>query len=98
MRWASGSNSGIICTGVDAAEGTLERALIRDSIAQVRTFYRQMNLPMRPCGSLVCKWTWDGQRHEKNGDDLSLVLQNSHDAGDLHVCFRLLRFARWRLA
>ena len=38
LHWASGSNSGIICTGVDAAEGTLERALIRDSIAQLRSF------------------------------------------------------------
>lgn len=56
LVWASGRNSGIICTGVDAAIGTLERALIRDSLAQLRTFYRDMNLPLRDCGSLVCQW------------------------------------------
>ena len=37
LSWASGSNSGIACTGVDATPGSLERALIRDSIAQLPT-------------------------------------------------------------
>ena len=35
---ASGRNSGILCTGVDAPYGSLERALIRDSISNVREF------------------------------------------------------------
>jgi len=78
LCWASGSNSGIVCTGVDAAEGTLERALIRDSIAQLRSFYREMNLPMRPCGSMVCRWPWD----DDDDDALHHVLLESHDAGD----------------
>ena len=51
---ASGRNSGVICTGVDAAAGTLERALIRDSISLVRGFCDDHNVPTRECGSLVC--------------------------------------------
>ena len=35
---ASGRNSGILCTGVDAPSSSLERALIRDSISRVREF------------------------------------------------------------
>ena len=56
---ASGRNSGIICTGVDAPSGSLERALIRDSISRVREFCVKHNVPMRECGSLVCLWPWD---------------------------------------
>ena len=59
LTGASGSNSGIACTGVDATEGTLERALIRDAISQIRGFCRDHNVPNRPCGSLVCLWPWD---------------------------------------
>jgi hypothetical protein len=59
LSWASGSNSGIACTGVDAKPGTLERALIRDSASQIRIFCKEMNIPNRPCGSLVCQWPWD---------------------------------------
>mmetsp|Transcript_17393 Transcript_17393/g.19835 ORF Transcript_17393/g.19835 Transcript_17393/m.19835 type:complete len:572 (+) Transcript_17393:71-1786(+) len=65
LSQASGSNSGIACTGVDATPGTLERSLIRDSISQIRPFCRDMNIPMRECGSLVCLWPWDG---DGNGD------------------------------
>lgn len=75
---ASGSNSGIVCTGVDATPGTLERALIRDSIAQIRSYCRQMNVPSRPCGSLVCEWDKDQSR-------LQDVLNESLDAGDTHA-------------
>ena len=56
---ASGRNSGILCTGVDAPSGSLERALIRDSISRVREFCIQHNVPFRECGSLVCLWPWD---------------------------------------
>ena len=56
---ASGRNSGVICTGVDASPGSLERALIRDSISQVREFCTLHNVPLRECGSLVCLWPWD---------------------------------------
>lgn len=76
LHWASGSNSGIVCTGVDAAVGTLERALIRDSIAQMRLYCRDMNIPTRPCGSLVCQWLWDEEKH------LPTVLAESVGAGD----------------
>ena len=80
LSWASGSNSGIVCTGVDAAPGTLERALIRDAVSQIRPFCRAMNMPVRECGSLVCCW---------DDDDVELldsVLEESHDAGDIHAC------------
>jgi glycerol-3-phosphate dehydrogenase len=78
MHWASGSNSGILCTGYDAA--TLERALIRDSIRQVPSFYRQMNLPARFCGSLVCQWPQvDGSATSTASSSAADLL---HTAGD----------------
>lgn len=79
LSWASGSNSGIACTGVDAPLGSLERALIRDSASQIRIFCKEMNIPNRPCGSLVCQWPWDPE------DRLEQVMKESHDAGDTHV-------------
>jgi glycerol-3-phosphate dehydrogenase len=63
---ASGRNSGVICTGVDAPSGSLERALIRDSISRVREFCVQHNVPMRECGSLVCLWPWDDDHRDNN--------------------------------
>lgn len=83
---ASGSNSGIACTGVDALPGTLERALIRDAKSQMRTFLKQHNVPYRPCGSLVCQWPWDSNDQDKQEDDaLDGVLEESHNAGDTHA-------------
>ena len=79
LFWASGSNSGILCTGVDAAPGTLERALIRDSISIIRPFCQEMNVPYRDCGSLVCQWPWDVE------DRLDEVLHESLNAGDNHA-------------
>lgn len=84
---ASGSNSGIVCTGVDASPGTLERALIRDSISCLRLYCQDHNIPTRPCGSLVCAWDND---HENNTNDdhhhsLQTVLEESHNAGDTHA-------------
>jgi glycerol-3-phosphate dehydrogenase len=79
LSQASGSNSGIACTGVDAKPGTLERALIRDAASQIRIYCRDHNLPTRPCGSLVCLWPWD------EGDRLPEVLAESHEAGDTHA-------------
>lgn len=80
LSWASGHNSGVVCTGVDAAPGTLERALIRESISHIRIFCRAMNVPLRECGSLVCQWPWDGEENR-----LDRVLQESTDAGDSHA-------------
>lgn len=83
---ASGRNSGIICTGVDAPTGSLERALIRDSISNIRQFCREMNVPMRECGSLVCLWPWDDEDwddlDEKKADhiaDGNILSDNSHE-------------------
>jgi glycerol-3-phosphate dehydrogenase len=97
--WASGSNSGIVCTGVDAPHGSLERALIRESISTVRYHCRAMNVPTREFGSLVCSWTWttttttegeegdddDDDNATKQGDGLDEVLEQSHMAGDAHA-------------
>ena len=86
---ASGHNSGIVCTGVDAPLGSLERCLIRDSISQLRPFCRQMNIPMRDkCGSLVCIWPWDlnhDQDTNKTDELLVEVAKESWDAGDEKV-------------
>jgi glycerol-3-phosphate dehydrogenase len=79
LSHASGSNSGIACTGVDCSPGTLERALIRDSISHIRHFCREMNVPTRECGSMVCCWPWDEE------DRLKEVLYESLDAGDTHA-------------
>ena len=95
VHWASGSNSGIACTGVDAAPGSLERALIRDALSHLRWFARDMNVPMRPCGSLVLgQWQHepnDADGNESQEDKVTLdqrlhhVLAESHDAGDTHA-------------
>lgn len=88
LSGASGSNSGIACTGVDASEGTLERALIRDAISQIRGFCRRHNVPNRPCGSLVCLWPWDAEvdsKTETSSARLQAVAEESWDAGDSHA-------------
>lgn len=86
LRGASSANSGIACTGVDAAPGTLERALIRDSISQLRPFLKKHRIPYRECGSLVCQWDWDKPGREKNyKSPLANVLAESLDAGDTHA-------------
>ena len=92
LSWASGSNSGIVCTGVDASPGTLERALIRDSISCIRGFCMDHNIPHRPCGSLVCQWSWDDSTTTSTSTTttkvthtLQDVLAESHDAGDTHA-------------
>ena len=93
---ASGRNSGILCTGVDAPSGSLERALIRDSISRMRGFCEDHNVPTRACGSLVCLWPWDEDRPAQLrategshgtvlpglGVNLESVLRESHIAGD----------------
>ncbi|EJK45646.1 hypothetical protein THAOC_35732, partial [Thalassiosira oceanica] len=100
---ASGRNSGVVCTGVDAVAGTLERALIRDSISRVRGFCEEHNVPTRECGSLVCLWPWDEQGNKAKGeaaDDsvgsadedgsrerLKGVLAESHGTGDSDARF-----------
>ena len=89
----------MLCTGVDAPSGSLERALIRDSISCVREFCVVHNVPMRECGSLVCLWPWDEEEGEKkiDGKDvdknaasyarLKHVLHESHIAGDKDASF-----------
>eukprot|EP00956_Cyclotella_meneghiniana_P023777 scaffold46878_cov72-Cyclotella_meneghiniana.AAC.8 len=93
---ASGRNSGIICTGVDAAPGSLERALIRDSISNIRQFCREMNVPMRECGSLVCLWPWDDEDwddlDEKKADHIADGTILSDDRHECHE--KLLRVLR----
>ncbi len=79
LSHASGSNSGIACTGVDASPGTLERALIRDANSMFRIYCKEHNIPTRPCGSLVCAWDME----QKN--KLYQVLDESLDAGDTHA-------------
>jgi len=81
LSHASGSNSGIACTGVDAAPGTLERTLIRDSNSIFRSYCKDLNVPTRPCGSLVCLWPWDDAKE----NHLDHVLDESHEAGDTHA-------------
>ena len=85
LSHASGHNSGILCTGVDANH--LERALIRDSISNVRAFYKAMQLPSRTCGSLVCRYAWqeDHEGGEDERDSLEEVLNASLGAGDTHA-------------
>lgn len=97
LMGASGRNTGIICTGVDAPLGSLERCLIRDSVSQVRQFCQMMNIPMKECGSLVCTWPWDAvecsttstemtESKDKTSDDLlRKVVAESWDAGDIQV-------------
>ena len=90
LSCASGSNSGIVCTGVDASPGTMERSLIRDSISDIRLFCREMNIPHRECGSLVCKWKCDEHceaslEGEEAHSTLEDVLAESLDAGDTHA-------------
>ncbi|GMH57557.1 hypothetical protein TL16_g02414 [Triparma laevis f. inornata] len=82
---ASGHNSGIACTGVDAPVGSLERGLVRESMANMRPWLDKMNLPYRAVGSLVADW------EESEGDNtsvmkkLSAVVEESHIAGDCDV-------------
>lgn len=85
LCWASGSNSGIACTGVDASPGTLERALIRESSSVIRGYCKTHNIPNRPCGSLVCRWSWDSKSDSGGDATLEDVLEESHDAGDTHA-------------
>lgn len=82
LSGASGRNSGIACTGVDASLGSLERALIRDSMSQIKPFCHEFRLPMRECGSLVCLWPWD-EKDGVAGSKLGAVAEESWEAGDM---------------
>lgn len=89
LTGASGSNSGIACTGVDTSP-SLERALIRDAISQIRGFCRDHNVPNRPCGSLVCLWPWDAHNDTDGSSEspkhkLEEVARESWEAGDTHA-------------
>ena len=96
LSGASSRNPGIACTGVDASPGTLERRLIRESIGEetMGAFFRDMNLPAMPRGSLVCIWDRDGPKggdRDGGGDGadstseifrLEAVARESWEAGD----------------
>jgi glycerol-3-phosphate dehydrogenase len=82
LSHASGKNSGIVCTGVDTELGSLERALIRDSISQIKIYCQDHNIPFRPCGSLICRWPWDDD-DDKNDDN-----ENTGSKGDDNDCCR----------
>ena len=90
---ASGRNLGILCTGVDAPYGSLERALIRDdSIPNVRECCLVHNVPMRECGSLVCSWPWDDidddvDAGEKKLDDSQIARSGNSHARLQHVLY-----------
>ncbi len=81
LVFTSGSNSGIACTGVDASPNTMERALIRESNSLFRLYCKDHNIPIRPCGSIVCLWPWDD---DDNGDDDNNDGDDNHgeDGGD----------------
>jgi glycerol-3-phosphate dehydrogenase len=83
LSHASGSNSGIACTGVDATPGTLERALIRDANSLFRIYCKDHNIPIRPCGSLVCSWPWDNNDNDNN-DDTNENENKKEDEDDDH--------------
>lgn len=70
---ASGHNSGIACTGVDAPLFSLERACVRDSISVMRHHNKMFNLPSRSVGSLVCDWGEGGG--EEGGEKLEEILE-----------------------
>ncbi len=82
LSHASGSNSGIICTGVDAPLASLERALIRDSISQLRPYCQAHHIPFRPCGALVCIWN---DKVENDNEEFQHVFDECHRAGDTHA-------------
>eukprot|EP00547_Thalassionema_nitzschioides_P013693 CAMPEP_0194237444 /NCGR_PEP_ID=MMETSP0158-20130606/4451_1 /TAXON_ID=33649 /ORGANISM="Thalassionema nitzschioides, Strain L26-B" /LENGTH=1029 /DNA_ID=CAMNT_0038971477 /DNA_START=131 /DNA_END=3220 /DNA_ORIENTATION=+ len=83
---ASAGNSGIIHTGTDSVPGSLERALIRDSISQIRPFLKKHKIPYHDCGSLVCQWDWDEVgRGKKYTSPLARVLAQSMEAGDTNA-------------
>lgn len=87
---ASGRNSGILCTGVDAPVGSLERALIRDSISNIRLFCKEMNVPMRECGSLVCVWPWDEEDSNLDEEKKIDPIANKSDLGNEGSCHQKL--------
>ena len=85
LSQASGHNSGIACTGVDAEIGSIERALIRESVSCLKSHLETFNLPYRPMGSLVCDWG-DDANNNSSADKLQEVVSESNIAGDSDVC------------
>lgn len=87
LTGASAGNSGIIHTGTDSLPGSLERAMIRDSVSQIRPFLKKHKVPYHDCGSLVCQWDWDEVgRGKKYSSPLARVLAQSLEAGDTDAC------------
>ncbi|EED94040.1 predicted protein [Thalassiosira pseudonana CCMP1335] len=99
LNGASGRNSGVICTGVDAPSGSLERALIRDSISRVREFCEEFNIPMRECGSVVCMWPWDEEEEcggedsdeEEKKNETTSSIRDNDSRSDMSLCHERLR-------
>ena len=65
-------------TGVDEAAGTLERALIRDSISEFRP-YSAHNIPLCSCRSLVCLFRWDIPSRSADADCSDASVQSNED-------------------
>jgi glycerol-3-phosphate dehydrogenase len=75
----SSGNSAIGCTGYDAPPNTLERTLLRRSIARHPEVYRSLGLSydhVDKCGALVVAWT------EEEVKSLPHIVTENHDAGD----------------
>lgn len=76
---ASGSNSGLGCTGYDAPTGSLERKLLRRSIQRHPNLYRSLGLSyehVSKSGSLVVAWTPEELKA------LPRILEENHEIGD----------------
>ena len=54
---ASKGNSGILHTGFDAPEGSLEQACVAAGHAEYLDICERLNLPVIRCGALVLAWT-----------------------------------------
>lgn len=66
--------------------GSLERALVRESLSGMRTWFDTMNLPYRPVGSLVADWgAREGEGEGEVMNKLRAVVEESHVAGDCDV-------------
>jgi L-2-hydroxyglutarate oxidase LhgO len=82
LSHASEANCGIVCTGVDDTPGSLERAMIQDSISLSRLYCHENIVPTRPCGPLVA---WNDNDKTISSSAYQLKLNESQYAGDTHA-------------
>ena len=79
LTGASSGNSGLGCTGYDAAPGTLEYRLLRRSTVLHQNLYRRLGLSyehVNKCGALMVAW------NSKDEEILPSIIKESIDAGD----------------